>query len=263
MDDTQVFPDIPISILTPVYNRTRWLPLMISNIQSFLYDKKLINWYILDSKDGEEDIRLFTAETLEQTRKAIYPSKLIYEYRGRKMTIAEKRNHLVKNCPTKWWANMDSDDIYMDSYLRYSLHVAKSEKVELVGSPQMIFIFPHYDYKITAIQCEAVRQCHEATMLGTKKYIKSMGGFTKRDLKGEGASVIDGNEKNVRKTECAGVMICVAHNTNTCSKESFKGINVQDAKIQGVKLEILKEIMKDEVECGFQENAEFKSAPTE
>ena len=250
--------DIPITILTPIYNRSKWLPLMISNIRNFQYDKTKLNWYILDSKDGEEDIRLFTNETLEEARRAVYPVKIIYEYRGRKMTIAEKRTYLVKNAPTNWFANMDSDDIYMDCYLRYSLDVAKKAKVQLVGSPQMIFVYPHYDYKVTAIQCEAVRQIHEATMVGTKKYVKSMGGFTKRDTKGEGASIIDGNEKNVRKTECAYQMICVCHSTNTCSKELFKEINVQDTKIEGEKIEILKEIMKDEISTEFVDNAEFK-----
>ena len=148
----------------------------------------------------------------------------------------------------------------MDDYLRYSLRLARDEKVQLVGSPQMIFIYPHYDYKITAIQCEAVRQAHEATMVGTKRYVKSMGGFTKRDSKGEGASIIDGNEKNVRKSECAYCMMCVCHSTNTCSKEQFKEVNIQDAKIQGEKLEVLKEVMKDEVEAGFVDNAEFKKS---
>ena len=95
-------------------------------------------------------------------------------------------------------------------------------------------------------------------MVGTKKYVKSMGGFTKRDKKGEGASIIDGNEKNVRKTECAMCMICVCHNSNTCSKELFKETNVQDIEIKGEKIEILKNIMKDELEDGFNDIAPFK-----
>jgi len=257
------FEDVDLTILTPIYNRSRWLPLMISNIKHFNYDKKKLRWFILDSKDGDEDIRLFPNTTegrmmQKRVQEEIAPIKLIYEYRPFKMTIAEKRNHLCKKCPTEWWANVDSDDIYMEDYLRYSLFVAKSEKVQLVGSPEMIFVYPHYDYKVTAIRCEAVRQIHEATMLGTKRHVKQMGGFSRRDTKGEGASIIDGNEKYVRKTECAGCMICVCHNSNTCSKELFKETNVQDVKIKGEKIEILKQIMKDELEAGFNDIAPFK-----
>lgn len=255
--------DVDMTILTPIYNRTKWLPLMISNIKNFNYDKTKLCWYILDSKDGDEDIRLFPntpeGNALQASvREQIAPIRLIYEYRGRKMTIAEKRNHLCKSSPSQWWANMDSDDIYMDDYLRYSLYIAINEKVKLVGSPEMIFVYPHYDFKVTAIRCSAKRQIHEATMVGTKKYVKSMGGFTKRDKKGEGASIIDGNEINVRKTECSGCMICVCHNTNTCSKELFKETNVQDVNIKGEKIEILKNIMKDEIESGFNDIAPFK-----
>lgn len=256
------YPDM--TILTPIYNRSKWLPLMVANIMTFDYDKEKLVWYILDSKDGDEDIRLFPNtpegnQLQEEVRKRIHPVKLVYEYWGKKMTIAEKRNHLVKHCTTRWWANVDSDDIYMEQYLKYSYDVARREKVELVGSPEMIFVYPHYDYKVTAIRCEATRQCHEGTMVGTKKYVKSMGGFTKRDKKGEGASIIDGNEKNVRKTECANCMVCVCHSNNTCSKELFKETNVQDMVIEGTKIEILKDIMKDEVEGGFNDNAEFKN----
>jgi len=253
-----------MNILTPIYNRTKWLPLMVANIMTFDYDKEKLVWYILDSKDGDEDIRLFpdTPEgnkLQDDVRKAIHPVNLIYEYWGKKMTIAEKRNHLVKHSTTKWWANMDSDDIYMEQFLKYSYDVARREKVELVGSPEMLFVYPHYDFKVTAIRCEAERQIHEATMVGTKKYVRSMnGGFSKRDTKGEGAGIIDGNEMNVRKTSCHNCMICVCHNTNTCSKELFKETNVQDMNVEGTKIEILKNIMKDEIEGGFNDNAEFK-----
>ena len=248
-----------MTILTPIYNRTKWLKLMIANLVTFDYDKELLTWYILDSKDGDQDVRLFNnKEEEDSVRRAIHPITLKYEYRPRKMTIAEKRNHLVKNSPTNWWANMDSDDVYMEQFLKYSYDLAKKEKVQLVGSPEMIFIYPHYDFKITAIRCESLRQIHEATMIGTKKYVKSMSGFTKKDKKGEGASLVDGNEKNVRKSECANCMICVCHNKNTCSKEIFKETNVQEVKMEGLKVDVLKEIMKDELEEGFNDLAEFK-----
>ena len=45
-----------ITILTPIYNRNKWLPLMIANIATFDYVKKDMTWFILDSKDGEEEI---------------------------------------------------------------------------------------------------------------------------------------------------------------------------------------------------------------
>jgi len=240
-----------VSVLTPLYNRNKWLPMMIMNIKTFDYPKENLEWFILDSKDGEEDVRLLPNDiAIKNVQDMIHPIKLRYEYIPRKMTIAEKRTYLSKHMTHNWFANMDSDDIYMESYLKYSIQLCKKNKVGLCGSPQMIFIYPHLDYRITAIQCAAKRQMHEATMVGTKKYVRSMNYYTRNDEKGEGASLVDGNEINVMKSECALCMICVCHNTNTCNKDAFEDVNVQDSKIQGPKFELLENIMKNEVKNG-------------
>jgi glycosyltransferase involved in cell wall biosynthesis len=247
-----------LSVLTPLYNRNKWLPLMLSNIIHFDYPKEKIEWFILDSKDGDEDVRLIPNEfTKENIEKMIHPIKLRYEYIPRKMTIAEKRTYLSKNMSHPWFANMDSDDIYMDCFLKYGVNLCKKNKVGLCGSPQMIFVYPHLDYRVTAIQCGAARQMHEATMIGTKKYLKSMNYYTRNDEKGEGASLVDGNDMNVVKSECSLCMICVCHNTNTCNKDAFEEINVQSASITGIKRDILVDIMTKEIEEGKENNSKF------
>jgi hypothetical protein len=251
-----------ITILTPIYNRTRWLPLMIANVCSFDYVKKDLTWFILDSKDGDEEIKLFNSpEEIQLIKDTIAPIKLIYEYIPRKMTIAEKRNYLVKNSPTNWWANMDSDDLYMESYLQYSIDKMKAEKKELCGSKQMLFVYPHHDYQISAIECPANRQAHEATMIGTKKYVRSMSGFSRNDTKGEGASLIDGNEMNVCMTQCMYQMICVCHNRNTCCKDQFLEKKCPEATFEGLKFDILRDLMKEEVAEGYQNLSEFSATP--
>jgi glycosyltransferase involved in cell wall biosynthesis len=251
--------DFPnVSVLTPVYNRNKWLPMMLSNIINFDYDKEKIEWFILDSKDGDEEVKLIPDEfTKKNIEKLIHPIKLRYEYIPRKMTIAEKRTYLSKNMSNPWFANMDSDDIYMDCFLKYGIQLCKKNKVGLCGSPQMIFIYPHLDYRVTAIECSAKRQMHEATMIGTKKYLRSMNYYTKNDEKGEGASLVDGNEHGVIKSECALSMICVCHNTNTCNKDAFEGVNIQDANITGVKRDLLEQIMKDEINEGKINKSKF------
>ena len=205
-----------ISILTPLYNRNKWLPMMISNIVNLDYEKNKIEWYILDSRDGDEEVKLIPDE----------------------MTLKNIQD--IIHC-----------------YLKYSIDLCKKNKVGLCGSPQMIFVHPHLDYRITAIECGAKRQMHEATMVGTIKYLRSMDYYTRNDEKGEGASLVDGNEKNVVKSECALQMICVCHNTNTCNKDAFEEINIQEAKITGIKLDILKELMDEEVKNGKNNQSKF------
>ena len=251
-----------ISVLTPLYNRSKWLPLMIANIKSFDYDKTKMEWFILDSKDGQEEIKLFeNQEDIQMVQDIIAPVKLKYVYVDHKMTIAEKRNYLTKNMSNPWFANCDSDDVFIESYLKYSIDECKKKKTGLAGSNQMIFCYPHYDFKISAIQCPSERQAHEGTFVGTKKYWKSMDGYSKNDTKGEGASLIDGNEKNIALTECSKCMVCICHNNNTCSKEIFKDCNKQEGKILGIKAEILKQIMAEEIAQGFQDKSMFKGNP--
>jgi len=252
-----------ISILTPVYDRNKWIPLMICNLEHFDYPKHLIEWCILDSKDGDKDVRLLENEKIaELLQKRLGKIKLNYKYIPHKMTIAEKRTYLAKEQMShKWFANMDSDDIYFPSYLKYSITQLRENKKQLSSSNQMLFLFPHYDYKICAIQCQAIRQCHEACMVGTKQYLRSMFYFDKKCEKGEGASIIDGNEGAVLNLDIQHLMICVCHNNNTCSKEQFKETNVQDAKLAGTHVDVVRAVMATEVEQGFIDNAPHKVNP--
>ena len=82
-----------VSILTPTWNRRKFLPLMIYNIQNFEYDKNKLEWVIYD--DHPEN-PLFIGDTLETTKKAIHPVKLKYIYNAKRhLGIGEKRNLLV------------------------------------------------------------------------------------------------------------------------------------------------------------------------
>ena len=131
--------------------------------------------------------------------------------------VREKRTYLAKNMMShKWFANLDSDDIYFPGYLKYSITQLKEQKKCLSSSNQMLFLFPHHDYKICAIACQAVRQCHEACMVGTKQYLRSMNYFDAKDSKGEGASIIDGNEQKVVNLDIQHLMICVCYKSSCC-----------------------------------------------
>lgn len=231
-----------ISILTPTYNRRKFLPLMIHNINSFDYDKNKIEWVICDD---HPDNPLFTGDMLEKTKKEIYPVKLKYIYRPQKhLGIGEKRNLLVKNSTNKVLVNMDDDDIYIPNYIKYSIFTMKKNKVSIVGSNQMLFIYPYHNYKFTFIQCGAKRQAHEATMVYTKKHWASMGGYNKKGT-GEGAGMVDFNEKNCAMTDIMQCMICVCHKDNTCSKDKFVDNDIH-ITTNGLEkhLEILKNIFE-------------------
>jgi glycosyltransferase involved in cell wall biosynthesis len=233
-----------LSILTPTWNRVEFLPLMIHNVKNFDYDKNKLEWVIVDDHPTSP---LFKSNAeINEVRKQLYPINFKYVYDSRRhLSIGEKRNLLVKSATFKTCAFMDDDDIYNQSYLKHSIHIMKEGKYGCVGCNQMLFVYPLHDYQFSRIQCATKRQNHEATMVFTKKYFNSMGGFPKSS-RGEGAKFIDYNEKNVGITDIQYIMICVCHQGNTCDKDMFLKNEIptfldmeNDEKIQ-----ILKSIFK-------------------
>jgi len=241
--------DLPkISILTPVYDRKRFLPLMIQNMICINYPKNNLEWIILDSwsKDGKASEPLFKSEEEIRHYSRITGISIRYEYRPEGMSIGKKRNLLVKKAQHKYCINMDSDDIYLSDYILYSIRCLLKEKKECCGSPEMLFLFPNDDYKITGISCPAMRQAHEATMCFTKKHHKRMGGF-QTSSQGEGAKMVDGcNEKIFYKTDVSKCMICVCHETNTVNKDRFNNDTMKiDVEIENLpQMKVLEQIFK-------------------
>jgi hypothetical protein len=130
----------------------------------------------------------------------------------------------------------------------------------MVGSNHMLFVYPNHNFKISKIECQAKRQIHEATMCFTKKYYNSMPGFQKSSL-GEGAKMIDHNEKNSAYTNINLSMICFCHDGNSFNKEQFYKYKTE-IRIKNVEiLKILEEIsdikyIKDKPDTDDEDNVE-------
>jgi glycosyltransferase involved in cell wall biosynthesis len=226
-----------ISILTPTYNRSKFLPLFISNLKSQTYPHKKLEVVIYD--DGTES---FT-DSIAGLQIDIYPMKLVYHRTKVKKTIGEKRNELVKLSSSKILINMDDDDIYNPQYIQYSYHVLKDEKKSLVGSNGMLFTYPLKDFNMTGIQCKELFQIHEATMCYTKKHFKSMGGYHKNS-KGEGVGMVQNQKHNIGLTDIRSVMICVAHDGNSVDKSMFYSDELRfQHNYDGKEVPILKQIL--------------------
>jgi len=228
----------PISILCPTYNRKLFLPLFAYNVMSQTYPKHLLEVVIDDDGDipfmNNEDIKNFEMVT---------GVKVQYLKSDKKRNIGTKRNNLVKKATHKIVCFMDDDDIYTAEYVEHSYtELSKIRGAGLVGSNQMLFIYPYKDFKVAMINCEHKYQIHEATMMFTKKYFKSMGGFLKTS-KGEGASMVQLQDTNVRNLEIKRLMCCVCHKNNTVDKNKFLHREI-DQKIECDQVNILKQILK-------------------
>jgi glycosyltransferase involved in cell wall biosynthesis len=226
-----------ISILVPTYNRSKFLPLLIHNLKSQTYPHNKLEVCIYD--DGTEP---FTDNTAG-LQLDIYPIKLVYHRDKVRKSIGEKRNYLVKKLSrNKFLCFMDDDDIYNPVYIEYSFKCLKDNKAGLVGSSSMLFTYPEKDYVLTGIKCPKKFQIHEATMLFTRRYFGSMGGF-ENSSQGEGVKFIQDRDRDVFNTDINNVMVCVAHDGNTIDKEQFNKEELKLGVYDGPERDILNKIL--------------------
>ena len=233
-----------VSILIPCWRRRGFLPLMIANIVQQDYPKEKLEVVIL--QDGDQD--LFIDENRLTAFKSATGVKLNYKYEPNiRRTIGEKRNLLVKMATHKICAMMDSDDVYFETYLRYSVNALAQYRAGISSSNSMLFVYPRKDFEMSAISCDYKHQCHEACAVFTKKYFKSLGGFSKSS-QGEGVKMFQGSDKQIINLDITKLMVCVCHQGeegNTIDKEQFSENNKNIAKFEdGGWKDIIKNILE-------------------
>jgi len=233
-----------ISIVTPCYNRTKWLNLMLFNLKQQDYPKNKLEWVI----DDDSTDKLFKSKEEIKRAEEIIGFRIKYFHTTNRRSIGAKRNNLTKIATHKICANLDTDDIFLPQWLKHSMEVMQSDKrCSLVGTKGMIFCYPDEEFKLTGIECEAKRMIHESGMVYTKKHSRSMGGF-KKSSQGEGCSMIDFNENKCLCTDASKMIICICHNDNTINKDRFRDKNIGDVELGG----ILKKIVCDILQIPFQ-----------
>ena len=172
-----------ISVLTPVYKRSHFLPLYVMNLKNQQYPHHLITVIIDD--DTENDSERFITD-LDKFKKQLAPIKVKYITGKPRRSIGEKRHFLIKECKDKIFAMVDSDDYYQKSYLTYSVETLVKNKLGAVGSDKMLFCMTDRDFQIYAIDCGSnAVMIHEATIVATKKWYNASPKFAKNS-QGEG-----------------------------------------------------------------------------
>jgi hypothetical protein len=212
----------PITILIPSWKRRKFLPLIIANLKQQNYPHHLLSVIIDDDGIENDDDILIRDYELEEIKKHLEPIKLQYNKSTTRKTIGAKRNQLIKQCQTKIFAFIDSDDIYFPTYLTHSIDVMKRRKVGCVGSDKMIFCMTDRNFDVHAIDCgDNELQIHEASIVATKKWYKATAGFANSSA-GEGVNLFTGmSKKSIGITDISQIMCCVQHSENTIDKLRF------------------------------------------
>ena len=118
-----VFPSV--SIVTPTYNRRKFIPWIIECIKSQTYPKERMEWLVFD--DGEDKIE----DALASFRSTF---NIRYFSSDTKLPIGQKRNRLNEEARGKIIVTMDDDDYYPPERVAHAVSTLISKKHQICGS---------------------------------------------------------------------------------------------------------------------------------
>jgi len=191
------------SIIIPTYNRKKFEKLIEYNIICQTYPNIL---EVIIADDGDDDMLELNIP---------YPINYI---KCARMTIGQKRNLLASKCKGFYIAHMDTDDVYLPTYIDHSVSILETQKKDAVGTSDMIFIYA--DGKTGAMRNPLLSMANEATLVYKKTFWEEKRfGETQSS---EAIPFLQGRHWQTGHSEIKKVMICICHSTNTVDKNVWK-----------------------------------------
>jgi len=222
-----------VSIVTPTYNRRRFIPSLIKMVQQQTYPRDCLEWVIYD--DGQEPI----GDLLESAKDSL--PKLNYIFSDEKMTIGEKRNRLNKEAKGDILIAMDDDDFYFPERVSAAVTaLLKSPSVDLAGSSK-IFMFFTDTKEIYSVGPYFHNHATNGTMAWTKRYANTRK-YDELVAFAEEKSFLEDYKNPLIQLDPMKVMLVISHSDNTFDKTTLR--NKENPLIKKTSLS-LKDFIKD------------------
>jgi glycosyltransferase involved in cell wall biosynthesis len=203
-----------VSVVTPTYNRRKFLPYAIECYKAYDYPKDKMEWIILD--DGNDCVR----DIFEEAAKTI-PNIRYIRHEGPKLLIGAKRNILNKEAKGNIIIAMDDDDFYPPERIRHVVFkFAQNPKIELAGSSE-IYMF-YTDIK-TIYKLGPYKQNHatNGTMAWRKSYAKAHT-YDETVTHAEERSFLEDYKHPMIQLDPFKTMLVISHSENTFDKKKLR-----------------------------------------
>jgi glycosyltransferase involved in cell wall biosynthesis len=191
------------SIIIPTYNRKKFEKLIEYNILCQTYPHIL---EIVIADDGDDEMLQLNV-----------PYSINY-IKCDRMTIGQKRNLLASKCNGFYIAHMDTDDVYLPTYIEHSISILENQKKDAVGTSDMVFIYP--DGKTGSMRNPLLSMANEATLVYKKSFWDEKP-FAESQSS-EAIYFLKGRHWQTGHSDIKKVMICICHSTNTVDKNVWK-----------------------------------------
>jgi len=204
---------IIVSVITPTYNRRRFIPYLIQCYTAQTYKKENMEWIILD--DGQDKVDdLFT----EAAKKI---PNIRYIPLDEKLTIGEKRNRLNDEAKGSIIVAMDDDDYYPPERVSHVVaRFSNSKDIQLAGSSE---IYMYYSDVKEIYKLGPYNRNHATN--GTMAWRKSYSNVHRYDdtvTHAEERSFLDDYKNPMIQLDPFKVMLVMSHSENTFDKKKMR-----------------------------------------
>jgi glycosyltransferase involved in cell wall biosynthesis len=200
-----------VSVLTPTYNRRKFIPAAISCFKSQEYPQDRMEWIILD--DGTDKVKdLFDAAGLKNVRYVALPD-------GEKLPIGAKRNRLNELATGEIVVCWDDDDFYPPDRVKKAVNRLRSvpgRRVPVVGCTLLHLYFSDRN-EIWSVGPYGQNHATNGTMAYWRTYFKE-NRYDDKAEKAEEKKFMRNWETPVLQLQSEETMLVICHAHNTFDK---------------------------------------------
>lgn len=233
---TTIHNKIEVSIVTPTYNRRKFIPTLIEIYKSQTFPKDKMEWIILDDgRDSVEDLFMEAYKTIPNIK---------YIHLDEKLRIGEKRNILNSLTSGDIIIAMDDDDFYPPSRVETVVSAFKKyPKVDLAGSSE-IYMYYTDENKIYTLGPFGIKHATNGTMAWRKRYA-DIHKYDEFVTKTEETSFLDNYTHQMIQLDPKNTILVICHSDNTVDKIKLREQHIRSSSLIKNKLQPTKLTLND------------------
>jgi hypothetical protein len=208
----------PISVVTLVHNRPKFIENACLNLLSTDYPRDKIEWVVIDDSDAE----LSTSNRIIQFEEKFAPGKITYVPLIKKRSIGYKRNLGVEKAQNSIILMMDDDDHYPStSFRRRVAYLLKGRKRYDCATCTTIAMYDLMKgvsaVNVPPYNLSLGERCSEATLTFTKSFWNERK-FPESNVS-EGCEFLKGRENRVVEMPPQQIIVAFSHTANNSGRK--------------------------------------------
>lgn len=205
---------IEVSILTPTYERTPFIPHLMKMIRTQTADLHTIEWIVVDDS-AVSSHKLFDTCELQSVLHSI-----TYLHLPQKRSIGCKRNITKHLAQGKYIIHMDDDDYYAPNYISTVLTMFHSPTSPPIIGATIVYLMYQNSFYLYRIGPVSTRHTCGGAMSYTKEYAQEHQ-FKNDAKKAEESAFVDKNEV-MQINNIYNINMIFVHNKNTVNKQNIR-----------------------------------------